>query len=140
MHKKKKRGYQTHRLSRIRGSSNAHSQDKQCRAHAVPIYKEHVYYTPVGAGLALSCGECLNLLDSYAADKTFRSTSFSLCPVSHPLTRQEAGWLTLQRYDFFPNQQEKCRAYRESLIHRPFFSIYFLFTFFLFSLLFLFGK
>jgi hypothetical protein len=38
MHIKKKRGYQTHRLSRIRGSSNAHSQDKQCRAHAVMIY------------------------------------------------------------------------------------------------------
>ena len=80
------------------------SEDKQCRAHAVPIYIGHVYYTPIGVGLALPCGRLRIYQILHAADKTFRSTSFLLCPVSHPLTLQRPGWKTMQKYIFFLKQ------------------------------------
>ena len=95
-------------IPRIRPSHCPFVEDKQCRAHAVPIYIKNAYYTPIGVGLALPCDK-----DSEFAKfdtpqiKRFAQRLFLLCPVTHPLTHQWLGWKTMQRYELFLINREK---------------------------------
>ena len=102
MHKKKKRGYLSSSLIPHTRPSHAHlPRISNAEAHA-DVYTQELcithHWTMATAFTVRKIRICEVL---YAADKTFRSTPFLLCPVPHPLTHQGLGWLTMQIYNFF---------------------------------------
>ena len=65
------------------------TEDKQCRAHAVTIYKKCIYHTN-RRRLCLTVRLDLNLRDSYAADKTPFQRLF--CYVLSPTRLPDKGF------------------------------------------------
>ena len=115
----KKRGYQTHRLSRYRGSSMPTYRINNAEPTLWWIYRI-VYFTPIGAGHC-SLRKVLNLLDSIAADER-RFSVFLIMSVSqrcaidrplwvdsHLLTRHtgSAGWRCKYTYFFDADAQKR---------------------------------
>ena len=49
----------------------------------------------------------MNLRDSYQPQIKRRYNVFLICPASHPLPLRTSGRLTVQNYNFFPNQTKK---------------------------------
>ena len=105
-YKKEARVSNSSLIPRIRPSHCPFVKDKQCRSPRRRVYIRTMYIAPLDIGSCFTVRQRFQICEvRYAADKTSSSTSFLLCPVSHPLTSQGFGWLTLQRYDFFLTRQ-----------------------------------
>ena len=90
-HTKKKRGYQALCLSRVlRLSHCLSSEDKQYRSpRCNEIQLENQVLPYSWTWLLLYLADDVGICEiQYTADKTLRSTSFSICPVACPLSRQ----------------------------------------------------
>ena len=90
MHIKKKRGYQTHRLSRPLGSRIAFLPRISNAEPTLCQYTRNVYHTPIGVGFALPCSRNVNLRDSKGPQiKRFAQRLFYyvLSPTRLPINR-----------------------------------------------------